>query len=131
MNIVTAVSGISPAFPITAEEFRTWYTQAVTRTSINGVQPPILNGATGLSQAMLLFNQWFPWIDEQLVEVKYDGVCQYLGTPSNGPTLMRDYHIIALMRAVDYIFSPQYIATITASVGSVGPAGPPLPAGGG
>lgn len=117
--------GISPAFSITSEEFVMNYFTAVTRISIDGVHPPILGPGGGYSAAFELLNLWFPWIDEKLVEPKYDGVCQHTGNASNRPTFIRDYHAICLMRAVDYILSPMYKGLIVASVGTVVPSPPP------
>ena len=125
-SLSTAADGISPAFPITDEDFQIWYTQAVTRINIDGVQPPILNNASGYTDAMSIQNKWFPWIDEKIVEPKYDGVCVYLGVPSNQPTHVKDYHVISLMRAVDYLLQPMYDSYIVATVTPVGPNGPPL-----
>jgi hypothetical protein len=119
--------GVSPIFPITAEEFKLWQSQAVTRVDIDGVEPPTLGEGGGHSAAHSLKNKWFPWIDEKLVTPKYDGVSQFLGTPSNRPTHIRDYHMISLMRAVDYILDPQYVGNLEARVDSVLPVSPPIP----
>ena len=117
--------GISPAFPVTAEEFVHQYIQAVTYTYIDGVQPPVLGWQGGSTASFNRTNKWYPWIDEKIVEPKYDGVAQYLGICSNRPTHVKDYHMIALMRAVDYILAAEYVGTIQASVDSVIPISPP------
>lgn len=131
MIISTGASGISPAFPVSAEELKLMLRQGITRVSIDGVEPPTLGSQAGYSQAHTFANKWYPWIDEKIVEPKYDGVCQYLGTPSNRPTLIKDYHMIALFRAVDYILSPLYVGHIRAGVGTIIPEPPPTQAGAG
>lgn len=113
--------GISPAFPVTAEELQASEHQSVTLTNINGVQPPILGAQGGPSQAHNLMNKWYPWIDEKICVPKYDGVGVFLGQATNRPTLIKDYHMIAIMRAVDYILAPVYVGTITATVDTVIP----------
>jgi len=118
-------TGVSPTFPVTAEEFIKRYIQRISFTSIQGVQPPTLGAQGGFSTAHNLRNRWFPWIDEKIVEPKYDGVSQFLGTPSNRPTLIKDYHMIAMMRAVDEILSPNYVGTIQVIVDTVVPISPP------
>lgn len=128
MSSIPATSvGVSPFFPVTAEELQAHYNQGVTRVSIDGVEPPVSIGGIGGSASMNLTNLWFPWIDEKLVEPKYDGVGVLTGMPSNRPDLIKDYWFIAMMRAVDYILAPRYQAQITASVGTVTPIAPPTP----
>jgi len=112
---------VSPAFPVSAEELRIIRRQAVTRTTIDGVQPPILGQGGGPSWVHGLTNRWYPWIDEKIVEPKYDGIGVYLGQATNRPTPVKDYHMIALMRAVDYILAPVYVAQINATVDTVVP----------
>ncbi len=122
-----SATGTSPGFAITAEELTLNYFTAVTKIAIDGVHPPILGPGGGYTTAFELLNLWFPWIDEKIVEPKYDGVCQYLAVPSNRPSFIADYHAITLMRAVDYILAPRYAALIVATVGTVLPSGPPTP----
>lgn len=129
-TISISATGISPAFPITAEEFKLWRVQSVTRVGLDGVEPPLLGAGGGVSEAHRLFNLWYPWIDDKLLEPKYDGVAKYLGMPSNRPSPMKDYHTIALMRATDYILAPKYVGLIRATAGSAGPAGGPQANGG-
>lgn len=123
-TISTAASGISPAFPITAEEFLQRFVQCITRVSIDGVPPPTLGENGGYSGAMTYVNAWYPWIDEKIVEPKYDGICVHLGIPSNHPTLIKDYHMIALMRATDMVLDPNYRGMMWAEVDDVTPASP-------
>lgn len=118
--------GVSPAFSITSEEFTLRYLQAVTRFAIDGVEPPNLGAQGGTSAALALVNYWHPWIDEQLLAPKFDGVCKYLGTPSNNPTVVKDYHHITLMRAVDYLLAPRYQGLIISTVDTVNPAPPSI-----
>lgn len=117
--------GVSPPFSITAEQFVLDQLSSVTRIAIDGVEPPTLGAFGGYSHAMDARFLWHPWGDEKLVEPKFDGVCQYLGQVSNAPTPIRDYHMITLMRAVDYALSPRYSAYITVTAGTVTPATPP------
>jgi hypothetical protein len=124
-TVNVAATGISPAFAVSAEELRFHYLQFVTRTSIDGVQPPTLGDNGGSSVAFNRINKWMPWIDEKIVAPKYDGVAQYIGICSNRPTHVKDYHMIALMRAVDYFLAPEYIGVIQAGVDSVIPISPP------
>jgi hypothetical protein len=122
---VTAV-GISPAFQITAEELLHRYRGIPTPTATGDwVKPPDFGENGGPSLAMQLLNVWFPWIDEKLIQPKYDGVCNYLGIASNRPTYIKDYHMIALNRAVDRLLAPNYTGVIVASVVGVGPTPPP------
>lgn len=129
-TISVIATGVSPAFPITAEEFKSRHVQSVTRIGLDGVEPPVLGAGGGKSYAHALINQWFPWIDEKIVEPKYDGIAQYLGLPSNRPTFIKDYHMIALMRAVDRILHPTYVGLIKARTGTVSPNGSPSSGGG-
>jgi len=119
--------GVSPGFAITGEEFLLHLLQGVTRITIDGVEPPTQGAGGGYSVALQLYNFWFPWVDEKIVESKFDGVCQQLGTMSNRPTYVRDYHMIALMRAVDYILAPRYWGQIVATADSVVPVPPNVP----
>lgn len=119
--------GVSPSFPVTAEEFENHYRQAVTRIAIDGVEPPISIAGIGVSAAMKLVNLWFPWIDEKIVEPKYDGAGRYLGQVTNKPDFIKDYWFIAMMRAVDYVLAPRYDAHIAATVGTVAPIPAPVP----
>ena len=123
-TISTSASGISPAFPITAEEFLQRFVQGITRVSIEGVSPPTLGEEGGYSGSMTYVNLWYPWIDEKIVEPKYDGICVHLGVPSNRPTLIKDYHMIALLRATDRVLDPNYEGLIWAEVDDVTPDDP-------
>lgn len=118
-------TGTSPTFAIAAEEFVRHYLARVTRVAIDGVEPPTQGEGGGMSEALRLVNQWSPWIDEKIIPPKFDGVCQYLGVVSNRPTHMRDYHWIALMKAVDYLLAPRYSGLIISKVDTVIPAPPP------
>ena len=120
--------GVSPAFAVSAEELELWLTQSVMKVSTLGVQPPTLGAGGGPSVAHLLRNAWFPWIDEKIVEPKWDGVAVLTGTISNRPTMIKDFHMITLMRAVDYLLQPRYMGKIIASVGGVIPTAAPLAA---
>lgn len=124
-TLSTGAWGVSPQFSITAEELTLHLIAAVTRVSIDGVEPPTLGPGGLASAAYGQVNQWFPWVDEKIVPPKYDGVCQHLGVPSNRPTPIRDYHTIALMRAVDYVLAPTYWGMISASVDTILPVPPP------
>ena len=126
-TLSTTSTGISPAFPISAEEFRIWYGAVVTRIDIDGVQPPMLGANGGFSRMHAILNLWHPWLDEKIVEPKWDGICQFTGTISNRPTYVKDYHTISVMRAVDHLLAPVYIGEIRARVGSVTPTPPPRP----
>ena len=123
-TISTTATGISPTFSVSAEEFIQRYFQGITRVSIDGVEPPTLGVEGGYSAAMTYINIWGHWIDDKLVEPKYDGICVYLGVPSNRPTLFKDYHLIALMRATDRVLDPEYEGLILANVDDVTPEDP-------
>lgn len=115
-------SGISPVFSVSAEDFHENHYQGPTDRDIDGVHPPMILPGGGVSQAMLqLRNQWFPWIDEKIIEPKFDGVCQHLGVPSNRPSPIKDYHMLSLQRATDYLLQIRYTAIIQATVSSPGP----------
>lgn len=121
---VTAI-GTSPIFTISAEEYNVKYYTSVTPVPGDWVQPPTLGEQDGESFSMGLINWWFPWIDEKLLEPKYDGACQWLGIASNRPSYIKDYHMIALNRAVDYLLLPNYVGVIQAMVNQPGPIPPP------
>lgn len=127
-EITATATGVSPAFAVSWEEFRLDHFTSVTRIDIDGVQPPLLGQDGGVSTLMELRNLWFPWIDEKLVEPKYDGVCQYMGIASNKPTYVKDYHMISLFRATDRVLAPQYNAVFHAQVDSPRPVPPPAEA---
>jgi hypothetical protein len=120
-----SATGISPMFEVTAEEFILNLYTTVTRVDFDGVQPPLLGEDGGYSQSMALINNLFPWVDEKLVEPKFDGVCQYLGICSNQPTFLKDFHLLALFRSVDVLLSPSYIGIFEATTNNPYPIGPP------
>ena len=124
-TIQTTATGVSPQFKITAEEFKLDFLTTVTDINIDGVKPPNLGPDGGTSVAMDWINLWFPWIDDKLVEPKYDGVARYLGMPSNRPSYIKDFHIITLFRAVDYVMAPKYEALFIATVDQPTPIAPP------
>jgi hypothetical protein len=124
-TITVSATGTSPLFSITKQDFLLRKYLAPSSVSGNFVPPPSAGPDGGFSIAMNLTNSWFPWIDEKLCEPKYDGVCQYLGVTSNRPTYVKDYHMIALNRAADYILAPVYKAFIQVSVTSPAPTPPP------
>ena len=126
-TIDITATGISPAFIVSAEEFKLMLRQGITRVTIDGVEPPTLGDNAGYSHAMDYINQWYPWIDEKIVEPKYDGICQYLGVCSNQPSIIKDYHMLAMNRAVDYLLAPTYVGSILAKVDTVMPKSPPKP----
>jgi hypothetical protein len=121
----TTAFGISPFFTVTSEEFVLDFLTTVSPVVIDGVPPPYLGDDGGYSYAHDLVNQWFPWIDEKIVEPKYDGVCQYLGLPSNRPSYIKDYHILSLFRATDYILTPRYVGLLQGVTNTPTPIGPP------
>jgi hypothetical protein len=125
MSAFTTNSGVSPPFSVSGEGLVIQYRTAVTRISIDGVEPPVVT-PEGVSEAMRLTNRWSPWIDEKLAAPRYDGVSRYLGTPSNRPSMIKDYHLIALCRAVDYVLRPRFVAYIKAEVDSPTPTPPPI-----
>jgi hypothetical protein len=125
-SVSVSAVGTSPIFSITAEEYLLKYFQSVTKIPGDWVPPPTLGPQGGMSEGMKITNDWFPWIDEKLVEPKYDGVCQYLGIASNRPSFIKDYHMITLNRAVDRILAPAYVGVIRATVTGTGPGGPPI-----
>ena len=128
MSTLSAFSvGISPTFPVSAEELVMRYVTAVTRVETGGVEPPTLGAGGGYSEAMRHRQRWFPWLDEKIIEPKYDGVAAFMGLPSNRPTFIKDYHTIAMMRAIDDLMKPLYTATIHAEVDTVTPEPPPIP----
>ena len=128
MDTINATAiGTSPQFTVTAEEFELNLRPTVTRIRGDHVEPPILGPEGSVSEAMGLLMRWHPWADEKLVEPKFDGVAQFLGQVSNRPTPVRDYHAIALLRAVDYILAPRFKGFIIAEAGSVTPSPPPTP----
>lgn len=124
-TISSNASGVSPIFPITAEEMILDLFTTVTQIEIDGVPPPILGDDGGYSTAHEFVNQWYPWIDEKIVEPKYDGVTQFFGMPSNRPSYVKDYHMLALFRATDYILQPRYNSMVIATVQSPAPYPPP------
>lgn len=126
MSSLSAFSlGVSPYFAITAESLRQRYVTAITRVDTGGVEPPTLGAQGGHSQAMRFINRWHPWLDEKLLEPKYDGFAAYSGLPSNRPTPIKDFHAIALMRAVDELLLEEYEGLIEAEVTTVIPESPP------
>lgn len=116
--------GVSPVFKITGEEFRLRYFQALSPIDWDMVKPPWFGEHGGFSVAMEMINRWFPWADEKLIPPKYDGVCEFLGMASNRPTQIKDYHFLAVFRAVDYVLAPRYRAYIQATVSGPTPNDP-------
>jgi len=93
--------------------------------AIEGVHPPVPTPDGGFSHAMELTNKWSPWVDEKIVPPKYDGVCQFTGTPSNQPTYVKDYHMLALWRAVDDVLKARFHGYLMVHVDSPVPIPPP------
>ena len=115
-TISSTAQGVSPLFTVTAENFILDSLLSLTPVDIDGVLPPWLGDDGGLSYAHTLMNLWFPWIDEKICEPKYDGICKYFGMPSNRPTYIKDYHVLTLFRATDYILKPNYQGRFEATV---------------
>lgn len=126
-TIPGGASGVSPQFPVTDEDLTIRYVTGLTRITIDGVEPPTIGSEGGSTAAFQQLNYWFPWIDEPLITPKYDGVCQFLGMPSNRPSHVKDYHVISLMRATDYLLAPMYQGLIVAEVDSPIPSPPGTP----
>ena len=123
-DLPVTADGVSPSFTITAEDFLLRYFTQLTPVDIDGVPPPVFGVDGGVSTGMDYVNLWFPWIDEKIVEPKYDGVCVYFGVPSNRPTFIKDYHMISLFRACDYLLQPIYQGSFQATVSPVIPNPP-------
>jgi hypothetical protein len=124
-SIPLTATAVSPTFKVTAEEYLLHYFQTLSKIDIDIVYPPSFGWQGGYSRAMEMVNQWSPWVDEKLVEPKYDGICQYLGVCSNRPSYVKDYYLIGLLRAVDYILAPTYVAMIQAEANGPVPNPPP------
>lgn len=124
-TINTSAVGVSPIFGVTSEEFVLDLFTGIADIEIDGVKPPTFGDDGGPSHAHDLIQHWSYWMDEKIVEPKYDQIGAYLGMPTNRPTYVKDYHILSLFRAVDYIMSPEYDALFHASVDAPTPIGPP------
>lgn len=124
-TISATATGVSPYFKVTAEEFVLNLFTTVTPINIDGVPPPSLGDDSGPSESHNYINLWYPWLDEKIVEPKYDGVAVYFGMPSNRPSYVKDYHMISLFRATDYVMQPRYNGMITATVTNPSPFPPP------
>jgi hypothetical protein len=125
-NLSVTAQGISPLFLITAEDFILNTLTSMTPVSIDGVLPPWMGVDGGVSYANSLINTWFPWIDEKLLEPKYDGVGVYLGMPTNQPTYIKDYHMLTLFRATDVILAPYYQGLFQVTADGPTPIAPPI-----
>jgi hypothetical protein len=108
--------GTSPYVKITSESMRLNLYQNVAKLGALVVKPPSLNIGGAVSAAMGAWVQPWPlWNYSKLTEPKFDGICNYIGTISNKPDMISNYHFIGLMRNVDVAIAPQYQADITAS----------------
>jgi len=120
--------GVSPEFAISGEDFQ-WINRFVpTEVDIEGVKPPEVGNGVAYSNAMNLWVQpWAYWNYEKITEPKYDGICQYFGRVSNKPDLIKDYHMIGIMRNVDVMIEPSVRFNIQCTVEAVLPQGPTTP----
>jgi hypothetical protein len=111
-------SGVSPYITITSENIRSYKFCDASKVKFNDVvQPPKINTNVAISPAISNWIQTSPiWNYERVVEPKFDGICKKIGTISNRPDPISNYHFIGLMRDVDRIIAPQYDASISASV---------------
>jgi hypothetical protein len=120
-NVTVTAQGVSPLFVVTGEALFLDFLTSMRPVEIDGVLPPWLGEHGGPSYSHTYVNKWFPWIDEKICHPLYDGVCRYLGLPSNRPTPIKDYHILTLFRATDYILHPHYEGVIQAKADGVLP----------
>lgn len=124
-TVSLTASGVSPAFVHTGEPFQPNFFQGLGRLDIDGVEPPVFGEHGGASVAHTLTNRWFPWVDEKIVEPKWDGVGADLGQITNRPSPFKDFYLITLFRAADYVLRPRYVAFFQASVNQPAPVPPP------
>jgi len=120
--------GTSPIFGISGEEADVMQVHNIASFTVKTVNPPVINSGNATSLAMTKWiNPWSNFNFEKISFPLYDGVCQFLGIPSNRPDFIKDYHFIGIMRGIDLYLSPTYSSTISAKTNGSGPMGPPLP----
>ena len=110
-------TGTSELFNIVIQNMQTMKFHKVTKFDLTVAHPPVLKPNS--SQGIHAIEKWItPWPEisfERVSFPKYEGIYQYLGEPSNKPDFIKDYHIISLMRNIDYWSKPAYDARIKAT----------------
>ena len=121
-------SGTSPTFVVSGEDIIERKYHTISTFEVTTVKPPQLNSGNDASLAMSKWVQpWPHWNFDKIAFPLYDGVCQFLGTPSNRPDFIKDYHFIGIMRNVDIYLAPTYSSYIVTKTEGVGAASPPTP----
>ena len=119
-------SGTSGTFSVTNEKMTPGKYHNISQFEITTVKPPEINDGNAVSLAMTKWMQpWPDWNFEKISFPLYEGVCQFLGIPSNRPDFIKDYHFIGIMRNVDLYLAPTYQAYIygtTTGVASTSPS---------
>lgn len=120
-------AGTSPRFKYTGEELIEGKYHSISSFSVTtSVTPPEVAPGNTASLSMSKWIQpWPDWNFEKIASPLYDGVCKYLGTPSNRPDFIKDYHFIGVMRTIDFYLAPSYAAFISCRTGGNTPNPPP------
>ena len=102
-------TGTSGAFSVTNEDMSPGKYHNISKFEITTVKPPQINDGNSASLAMTKWVQpWPDWNFEKISIPLYDGICQFLGVPSNNPDFIKDYHFIGIMRNIDLYLAPTY-----------------------
>ena len=117
-------TGTSGTFPVTNEDMTPGKYHAISEFEITTVKPPEINSGNTNSLAITKWVQpWPDWNFEKISVPLYDGVCQFLGVPSNRPDFIKDYHFIGIMRNIDLYLAPTYRGYIYSSTTGVASTG--------
>jgi hypothetical protein len=118
-------NGVSFEFSVSSEDI-----EEVVYATLNGsvgltISPPDIADGLTSSKAMDMWVQSWPhWNYQKISEPKYDGFAAVTGIPSNKPDLIKDYHMIGLMRNVDEFLKPDYSSNILSMSTSTTPIPP-------
>ena len=116
--------GTSPVIHINKAEFHklTGFSLATTYDSTIPAQPPLPNGDEP-SGAMTRFQNLFPeFVFDKISPPEYRTTlsCR-VGIPTNKPDYVADYHVIGLMRCIDYMLSSGYNGLINGNYNTPNP----------
>ena len=112
------VYGTSPFISISAESMKmAKYSHSALMKYRNVVRPPVIQPANAVSTSMDTWIQKWPlWNFNKVTEPKFDGIGKYTGIISNRPDHISSFHFIGIMRNVDDMLKPNYVADILVTV---------------
>lgn len=112
--------GTSSSYTILLQNMQTKKYHRVSKFDLSKTHPPQIE--INKSNVSVAVQKWItPWpviSFEKINFPKYEGLNQYIGEASNKPDYIKDYHLIALARNIDYWSKPEYQGIIVAETDS-------------